>query len=1411
MAAKRFFDDSDRDIDKPPGDKRIRSTSRPSFASVIGEVVLVKNMQNLFSGLEPLLRRVVNEEVELAMRRSYPRTITRSPSLRLQAATEQASSSYQLMFNNKLSLPIFTGSRILDIDGNPIHVLLVDKNSENGQMVPTSLPQPIKLEIVVLDGDFPDHGDRWKSEEFNRHIVKERAGKRPLLTGELNITMRDGIAPIGDIEFTDNSSWIRSRKFRVAVRVAPAGTSNHTTLPIREAITESFIVKDHRGELYKKHHPPMLQDEVWRLEKIGKDGAFHKKLSSHGIKTVQQFLQLSIVDPRKLRTILGVGMSEKMWDVTVKHAKNCNPGNKVYVYRGPNFTIFLNAICQMVKANINGQTIAGRELRSINRSYMEKLVKEAHSRWNDLEIIDGVLNDNVALLTQGETVEQFPNNHQASVIGYDQIEYFGDKCTEYEASQNAQQMGCSDWGVNLNAGFGTTSSFMNGMPYSFSDSQSDSGRRMVRVPDMNMSTSTFGSHNTSSSLTTCPTHHCKNGPKISYPFWLSQGSPPDQCCGYLEFGLLCSDHGDPIFPLPPGRYYYVKEVDYVNHNLKLIDADTANQTCPRALHDVPLSNLPLSHSPLNLNLSFYYNCSHYPPGVPSIKCLSSGAFESFVFLMGNETKDFDWSNCQQNVVVTVMKDQITGSDGLMSEFAGAMDEGFVLEWHTADSCAECEASDGLCGYSDSRKELLCFCKDGSTRSHKCEGGTGSSNGLSRLTIGFIVGGGIGALLIGLLVCPHKLSFFLTTLPQSMATTTQNSTFLTSILITLALFLTTLPQLSYSQKNDTFSICSQSFSCGTLTNVSYPFWGGNIPQICGKSNIGFKLTCMHDRNTSIQIGSQKFNVLSINQTASTMRIVRTDLVYDHCSSNFTNTSLSSSPFSFLPTVQNVTVFYKCPFENVGGNTFFTCRNDSNRHGFYVVDNGTQVKQFQNCGVSVQVQVAKDVVIRGSEDGVEALEKGFDVGYDAELSSECSACRESGGVCGSNENDSSQFSCHCSDGTTRDSECSAHKSQSKRRVLKLVLGFLATAIGLPLIAVTICKNKAKIWKFIKTQLGKIKNERDIEAFLESQGSLGITRYSFSDVKKMTNSFKVKLGEGGYGCVYKGKLLNGCCVAVKLLNESKGNGEEFINEVASISKTSHVNIVTLLGFCLDGSRKALIYEFMPNGSLEKYIHKKEAKTNASLSWERLHQIAIGIAKGLEYLHKGCNTRILHFDIKPHNILLDETYRPKISDFGLAKLNTRDESIISMSNARGTVGYVAPEMSNKSFGGVSHKSDVYSYGMMLLEMVGGQKNINVEASKSSEIYFPHLVIYKKLEQGTDLGLEGILSSEENEIAKRMTMVGLWCIQTIPSHRPTISKVIDMLEGSMDSLEMPPKPVMFSPPRSTTEFSTVSSSPNSV
>ncbi|KAJ0807045.1 putative glycerophosphodiester phosphodiesterase, protein kinase RLK-Pelle-LRK10L-2 family [Helianthus annuus] len=315
--------------------------------------------------------------------------------------------------------------------------------------------------------------------------------------------------------------------------------------------------------------------------------------------------------------------------------------------------------------------------------------------------------------------------------------------------------------------------------------------------------------------------------------------------------------------------------------------------------------------------------------------------------------------------------------------------------------------------------------------------------------------------------------------------------------------------------------------------------------------------------------------------------------------------------------------------------------------------------------------------------------------------------------------------------------------------------------------------------------------VEDFIKQYGSLTTKRYRYSDFKKITNSFHVELGSGGFGTVYLGKLSDGRHVAVKVLNSSKASGKEFINEVASIGRISHVNIVSLLGFCSDNHKRALVYEFMPNGSLEKFIHHDfdSQKTSKQLEVMKLYEVALGIARGLDYLHRGCNPRILHLDIKPHNILLDDKFCPKIADFGLAKLYSRDKSIVSMLEARGTIGYIAPEVFNRNIGGVSHKSDVYSYGMLILEMVGGNKEVDVEVgSKStSDSYFPYW-IYNRLKKD-DYVLDGLTSVEENEHAKKMTIVGFWCIQTVPTQRPSIAEVIDMLEGSVGALEVPQKP----------------------
>uniref|UniRef100_A0A2N9GCP5 non-specific serine/threonine protein kinase n=1 Tax=Fagus sylvatica TaxID=28930 RepID=A0A2N9GCP5_FAGSY len=216
---------------------------------------------------------------------------------------------------------------------------------------------------------------------------------------------------------------------------------------------------------------------------------------------------------------------------------------------------------------------------------------------------------------------------------------------------------------------------------------------------------------------------------------------------------------------------------------------------------------------------------------------------------------------------------------------------------------------------------------------------------------------------------------------------------------------------------------------------------------------------------------------------------------------------------------------------------------------------------------------------------------------------------------------------------------------------------------------------LYHFYRSNRLEKESQVKIEKFLEDYKALKPTRYSYADIKRITNQFKDKLGQGGYGTVFKGRLSNDVFVAVKILNNYKGDGEEFINEVGSMGRIHHVNVARLVGYCADGFRRALIYEFLPNESLEKHIFSADGKSHI-LGWEKLQDIALGIAKGIEYLHQGCDLQILHFDIKPHNILLDHNFNPKISDFGLAKLCSRGKSVVSMTAARGTMGYIAPEV---------------------------------------------------------------------------------------------------------------------------------------
>uniref|UniRef100_A0A0E0QPI4 Calmodulin-binding protein-like n=1 Tax=Oryza rufipogon TaxID=4529 RepID=A0A0E0QPI4_ORYRU len=321
MAFRRIRGDEqeeDRDDGGWPEAKRKRQTV-PSFISVIRGAMAAEKIQKLGLDLEPFFRKAVQEELERSLSK-HGHLLYRSPPM----LVNSVDSSLKLAFAKRLQLPIFTNNKLVDVDNNPLQVHLLHMNSTTTSH--HHLPMIKKLEVLVLDGDF-SHGDEgWSSDEFSGAIVREREGRRPLLVGTLNVAMADdhlGVAFIDDVAFTDNSSWTRSRRFRIGVRaVAVAGSGDGGGLRIREAVSESFMVKDHRGESYKKHFPPRPDDEVWRLKNIRKDGPIHKRLESERVRNVQGFLNLHATNPEKLRKL--VVMSDRLWKATLHHAKTCD-------------------------------------------------------------------------------------------------------------------------------------------------------------------------------------------------------------------------------------------------------------------------------------------------------------------------------------------------------------------------------------------------------------------------------------------------------------------------------------------------------------------------------------------------------------------------------------------------------------------------------------------------------------------------------------------------------------------------------------------------------------------------------------------------------------------------------------------------------------------------------------------------------------------------------------------------------------------------------------------------------------------------------------------------------------------------------------------------------------------------------
>ncbi|XP_060195881.1 cysteine-rich receptor-like protein kinase 10 isoform X3 [Lycium barbarum] len=299
----------------------------------------------------------------------------------------------------------------------------------------------------------------------------------------------------------------------------------------------------------------------------------------------------------------------------------------------------------------------------------------------------------------------------------------------------------------------------------------------------------------------------------------------------------------------------------------------------------------------------------------------------------------------------------------------------------------------------------------------------------------------------------------------------------------------------------------------------------------------------------------------------------------------------------------------------------------------------------------------------------------------------------------------------------------------------------------------------------------------------------QYDFSTIRAATDNFSNanKLGQGGFGPVYKGKLPNGQEVAVKRLSADSGQGDlEFKNEVLLVARLQHRNLVRLLGFCLDGTERLLVYEFVPNASLDHFLF--DSVKRRQLDWERRSKIIGGIAKGILYLHEDSRLRIIHRDLKASNVLLDAEMNPKISDFGMARLFTMDETQGSTNRIVGTYGYMAPEYA--MHGQFSVKSDVFSFGILALEILSGQRNTSFGNGESVEDLLSYA--WSNWRKGTTINFIDPMLRESSGLVRdimRCIHIALLCVQENVADRPTMAAIVLMLSSLSMSLPVPSGP----------------------
>ncbi|KAL6500943.1 hypothetical protein OROHE_025140 [Orobanche hederae] len=603
------------------------------------------------------------------------------------------------------------------------------------------------------------------------------------------------------------------------------------------------------------------------------------------------------------------------------------------------------------------------------------------------------------------------------------------------------------------------------------------------------------------------------------------------------------------------------------------------------------------------------------------------------------------------------------------------------------------------------------------------------------------------------------------------------------------FITILPLLllcstisCMAQSNN--SVCAPS-SCGNIT-ITYPFRLTTDPPHCGYRDPIFALQCRQNR-TTLRLETRRYRVQTITYANFSLRLSDPGLDtqnYSSCpiySSWDINDLYSSYMYSLgstysitflncLKPVNNNPLYVRNPF---CGNTSGAASYSPSRVYSYVTVGRISVSDLEEvCTYDMTVGTAwrSGLMMDTGERNYtyseihDMMAYGFEMSWFRVYCSE--SCSERNGDCVLEDDKvRCRYSCYEIVSLPQDSfGCTLVYYGLYSIYGAMAIGgimALKFALGIPFLIGLI------VYKY-KTRHSSMQESETIEEISHHHVNFMPINYTYGEIKKMTNNFKSKLGSN----VFKGNLQTGPSVAVKTLINSSASDKEFISHVSKLSRTSHhPNILKLIGFCIKGTERVLVHEFMHNGSLEKHVFSQE-RMNPTLRCEDMFKIALGIARGVDFLH---GFEILDLGIESRNVLLDEEFKPKVSDCGLRKFYS--------SRNYNKMGFIAPEIFYENIGEISSKADVYSFGMVVLEMLA-----RIEYGENiGQIYFPFW-IYKHLRQGKELEIMDA-NEEEKMMVKKMILVGLWCIQIRPVDRPLMSEVVSMLEGGIEMLEMPPMP----------------------